>query len=84
MKMNIHIERLVLEGLPVKGEHKEHILAAVQHEMRQLLAEGPAGDFAVSGAIPALRGGSINVPPNPAPAQLGRQIARAVHQGISK
>ena len=44
MNINVHIERLILDGLPVKGSDGSIIQAAVETELSRLLGEqGLAG-----------------------------------------
>jgi hypothetical protein len=85
MNIKLHIERLILDGIPVRGDHKEQIMAAVRTELHSLLATGGvASEFGCGASIPIIRGGSIAAPEVHAPKKLGRQIAAAVHQGIGK
>lgn len=81
MNLNLHIERLVLDGLPVTGAQSPRVLAAVETELTRLfrksaIKQPPAGD---QQRRPVQ---SIQVTPNGSPARLGRQIARAVHASM--
>lgn len=83
MKINLHIERLVLEGLPIAHHHGPLVQAAVETELTRLLvAEGVnAHSNFTSGATPRVAAPSIQVL-NEDPVETGEQIARAVHGGI--
>jgi hypothetical protein len=81
MNINVHIERLILEGLPVKGSEGPAVQAAVEGELARLLAERGLDGLA-GGAVPSLSAGSIELAGGARPAHLGRQIARAIHGGI--
>ena len=85
MKINVHIERLLLEGLPVTRHQGTLVQAAVEAELARLLAEGDLDpQLLATGAVPSLSADTIQLPATVEPARLGRQIARAVHGGISK
>ena len=80
MNINLHIEKLVLEGLPVGAQDGPLVQAAVQQELARLL--GQSG-LALRGSVPALRGETIRMAGGGA-EQLGAQIAQAVHGGMEK
>lgn len=81
MNVNLHIERLVLDGITLSAREQAVLGMVVEAELTRLItAEGlPAGMS--SSSVPSLRGGdiSLNQPDNP--AQLGQQIAQAVYGG---
>jgi hypothetical protein len=82
MKINVSIERLVLEGLPLNQAQGALVQAAVETELARLLAE--QGMSHVSGlAVPSLPANSIDVTRESNPAQLGHQIAQAIHSSLS-
>lgn len=85
MRIDVHIERLVLEGLPVESRDAGAIRAAVEGELATLLAErGLARDLASAGAIPRVSAPRIHLASPTDPATLGRRIARSVHGGIGR
>jgi hypothetical protein len=85
MNINLHIERLVLDGLPVEHHHGPLVKAAVEAELSRLLsAAGLANSLASGGAVPAVAAPQIQLPSNNNPIQLGEQIGRAVYGGIGK
>ena len=82
--IKVHIERLVLEGLPVERRQGPLVQAAVQAELSRLLAQGGLGpELAAGGAVPSVPAESIRLGGG-SPAQMGRQIARSVYGGMSK
>lgn len=82
MKINLHIERLVLEGLPLERAHGPQVQDAVQRELRWLLgANGVAPEL--RGAMPYARGTELSYSQESTPRQLGTQIAQSVHGGLS-
>jgi hypothetical protein len=83
MNINIHIERLVLDGLTVAPGQHLLVQAAVETELARLLtAEGLSAEFLAGGAMPSVRAGGIHLMKDSNPKQLGQQIARAVYKGI--
>jgi hypothetical protein len=81
MKIRVHIERLVLEGLPI--DSTRGMRGALQKELTRLLAEhGLSHEFRRGGAVPHVRGGTIGVGNDLHPASLGTQVAGAVYCAI--
>jgi hypothetical protein len=84
MSIKLHIERLVLDGLPVTRSQGPLVKAAVETELARLMAEGGlAQELASGGAVPSVRADGINSVGG-SPARIGRQIAKAVYGGIGK
>jgi hypothetical protein len=85
MKLQVHIERLVLEGLPVTSSHGPLIQQAVEKELARLLeTRGLSDELRSGGAVPQVAAGSLQFGTDQRPAGLGQGIARAVHQGIGQ
>jgi hypothetical protein len=85
LNINLHIERLVLDGLPVARLDGPLVQAAVEAELSRLLtAQGLSPSLLQGGAMPALRGDSLQLVSESSPSQLGTQIAQAVYGGLSK
>jgi hypothetical protein len=80
VKVNLHIDRLVLEGIDLHHAQRPLLQAAVEAELGRLLAEGGAGNLATGGAVPSVRAEGFEI----GPARLGTQIARSVYGGIGK
>lgn len=84
MKLEIHIERLVLEGLPVNSAGGHHVQRAVQAELARLLGEaGLAPELQAGGSLPHLKSADIGMTRGDKPAELGQRIAQAVHGAIA-
>ena len=84
MNIHLHIERLVLDGLPITSHQGVHVQRAVETELARLLTEGGVGsELAAGGALPSLRAGNIRLTNGATPAQLGRQIGQAVYGGFN-
>lgn len=85
MNINVHIERLILDGLPVARSQGPLIRAAVEAELARLLAaDGLAAGLLAGGALPSVPASAIQLTSNTNPTQLGQQIAQAVHGGLER
>jgi hypothetical protein len=83
MDVNLHIERLVLDGLPVTTHQGPSLEAALKAELVRLLSARDFSGTLWSGeSVPALIAPSIQLTPGSNPIQFGRQIARSVYQGL--
>lgn len=81
--INLHIERLVLEGLPLGVRDGPLVRAAVEAELARLLAEDvPSGALATSRSAPLVRAGTIARPAGDGTG-LGTQIGAAVFAGLA-
>jgi hypothetical protein len=82
VNVNLHIERLVIDGAALAPGGKRQLQVAVEAELTRLIArDGIAPEYRAGGATPALPAATIGVP-SKNPAQFGVQIARAVHGGL--
>ncbi len=85
MNISVHIERLILDGLPIAQRDRALLCAAIEEELSRLLADGSlAVDLSTSGILPRLTGGALELSGNEEPQQLGKRIARAVYGGIGQ
>jgi hypothetical protein len=82
MNIVIHIERLMLDGIPVERAHHGALRNALTGELSRLLAGGVHPGLLSGGALAAVPGGSIELSRGASAARLGGQLARAVHGGI--
>jgi hypothetical protein len=85
MKINLHIERLILDGLPVERRQGAAIQTAVESELaRLLLAGGLNSELLSGGALPSLRASAIQLTNETGAPHLGAQIAESVYGGIGE
>ena len=85
MNINLHIERLVLDGLPIDHHQGPLIRAAVEVELGRLLtANGLANSLMAGGAVPSVPAPGIQMSEASNPARLGQQIGHAIYGGIGK
>jgi hypothetical protein len=83
VNIELHIERIVLDGLQVASSERAHLQAAVQAELTRLLAAGGLRSELLSGgAMRSLGAGEVQVTNNMSALQLGNRIAQAVHGGV--
>ena len=81
MSINVHIERLVLDGLPLTSRQGATVQAAFEVELHRLLeTRGIVG--LAGGSVPRLDVPSIEFAPGGQPRQWGRQIARALYGAL--
>ena len=70
MNIELHIERLVLDGLPLGALDAVRVRAAVEAELSRLLTEGGIGSaWLAGGAVPSLHVGDVSLQAGAAPAQ---------------
>ena len=82
MNIDLHIERLVLNGLSATGDDGAAIQAALEIELTRLLAaDGLRGVSAC--VLRNLSGGQIQLTVESKPVHTGNQIAQAVYSGLN-
>lgn len=84
MNVNLHIERLILDGLPIESRHGSTLQASIETELGRLLAQGDLTSNWKGGAVPTLRADAIQLASPSTPVQLGRQIAGSIYGSIGK
>jgi len=83
MNINVSIERLVLDGLPVSSIQGHAIAAAMEAELTRLLTiEGLAASASRSESH--LATGQIHVVPDGGPRSVGQQIGDAVYHVLNQ
>lgn len=80
--IEVHIEELLLHGLPLTRGQGSTVQAAVESELARLLTEQGLNPSA-AGATPHTIAGSIQLTRNNQPAFLGHQIAQAIYGGLT-
>jgi hypothetical protein len=85
MNINLHIERLVVDGLAMPHQHRPIFQAAVEAELGRLLGEnGLMPGMMTGGSWPSLAANAIQLASGSNPNQLGQQVAQAVFRGIGR
>ena len=85
MNINLHIERLILDGLPLGAGQGPLVQAVVESELARLLTQGGiAPSLQSGGAVPSVRADAMQLTAQSTPAQMGQQIAYSVYTGMGK
>jgi hypothetical protein len=79
--VRLHIERLVVDEALVAGGQGGTLQAAIETELARLLAAGGLAPLADTN-LASLTASKIHVAQQTRPAQLGSQIAQAIHTTI--
>lgn len=83
MNIELHIEHLVLDGLPLTPTDGAAIQQAIQTELTRLLTEnGLASALEQGGVLTGVRTPDMRLPANSAPDAMGRGIGAAIHEGL--
>ena len=84
MRMEVHIEELVLEGFEARDRHR--MRDAVERELRRLLADGRGSVWqrlTRNIEVPEL-GARFTLPAAATPEGKGGLVARAVHEAVGR
>ena len=80
--INLHIDELVLRGLP--GVQRDRIAAAVEVELQRLLDEsGLPSSLEEGGRLPTVQVDNLRLPAGAKPAAIGTQVAGAIYSSLS-
>lgn len=83
MRINLHIDRLVLDGVNLKPGQQHLVQAGLEAELSRLLTDQElASGFVRNLAVPRVTTGGIQLAGDNNPSQLGQQIAQSVYGGI--
>ncbi|WP_437674835.1 hypothetical protein [Sorangium sp. So ce131] len=83
MRLNVHIEQLVVEGLDMEGQEPHRLRAALQQELARLLASGglEAG-IPEARSLSSVTGPELRLGRDDGARRWGRQIAAAVYASL--
>jgi len=82
MNINLHIERLILDGVNIAPDQRHLLQASVTTELTRLISNGGlAPNFIEGMALPRVTVKAIQLTGNNV-AHIGRQIAKSVYGGI--
>ncbi|MGD8405174.1 MAG: hypothetical protein PVJ21_16040 [Anaerolineales bacterium] len=83
MNIDLHIERLILDGIDVPHHERPALQAGVTAELTRLLIEGGLqSGLAAGGAMAFAHGNEFQMASDENPTQIGKQIAQSVYSGI--
>jgi hypothetical protein len=84
MTIRVQIDKLVLDGLPVRRHEGPVVQRAMEKELARLFAEGGLSpELEAGGAYPDLPPGTMNVSGS-SPREIGKGIAQAVYGVIGR
>jgi hypothetical protein len=82
--VQIHIERLILDGISIPHAQRPVLQAAVAAELTRLVTEqGWSNHLQTNLAVPHLNAGAMTFSPDTPPSQMGQHIARSVYGGLT-
>ncbi len=85
MNINLHIERLILDGLPFESRQRAALQAEIELELARLLTEnGIAANWQSGGGVSSVRADAIQLTAESSSAEISRQIAGSIYRGIGK
>ncbi len=85
MNIQLHIERLVLDGVDIVPGQRHLLQASVEAELSRLLGRGGIAPQLTQGvAVPHVDADSIRTSNVASPTGLGHQIAASIYSGIGK
>lgn len=85
MNINLHIERLELDGICLESHHRAELKIAIESELSRLLvSNGSSSGIQSSNRFDVVSNGLISIQNTSEPASLGQQIGKAVYRGIAK
>ena len=84
MNINLRIDRLVLDGVPLAANQRPALQAAVAAELTRLLEKDGLQDGLSGGAFYRVPAAGIELPHDASPTQMGEDIAGAVYEAIGR
>lgn len=82
--VSLHIERLVIAGVPLAGGEAVQLQRSMEREFVRLLRRDGVGGAPRGTAVPELAAPPIQLSTPFSPAEVGRQIARSVHESLTR
>jgi len=79
--VQLHIERIVLDGVPLSRAEAAQLRGALEAELARLLAHGPRVAWTDT-ALHSLRAPALAFGAPVRPLELGRAIAHSVHASL--
>ena len=83
--LRVHIDRLVLDRLPLRRAEQGRVHDAAVAELELLWGAGVLRpEFCCGASMPLLRLGDIDIRDGASPEHIGRRIAHALYRGFSR
>ena len=85
MNINMHIERLIIDGVDIRPNQKKELLLVLEATLKQqLLNHGVNSKMISNHNRNSVTGDAITFGTNPDTVNLGQLIGKAVYRGIGK
>jgi hypothetical protein len=85
MKINLHIDRVVLDGVWYSPDERLSLKVAIEAELSNRLANGGLSDaLQSSGALSNVRTTGVQLTNDGNSERMGEQVALAVYEGIGR
>jgi hypothetical protein len=83
MSINLHIERLILDDLPLTLSQGALVRAALERELARMLTESGLPERSrAGGAVPYAPAQRFDLAPGERPDRIGLHIARSIYRGL--
>jgi hypothetical protein len=82
MKIKLHIERLLIDGLPVAPSGAVELRGAIETELARLMTSGELDSGLAGGRLAYLNGPRMEIRQDAAPAEIGAGIAAATYGSL--
>lgn len=83
MRIDLHIDRLVLDGTGIEPGHAAMLRETLEAELSRLLTGAPAASWPQSGYLRSLAASPIRLGPPGDVTGLARGVARSVHGALT-
>jgi hypothetical protein len=83
MSIHVHIDRVVLEGVPLSGEQVNLFQNELQEALKTLLSASDRQQLRARGSVARLDAPVVDIAGKITPARLGSQVGAAVAAGIA-
>ena len=85
MKINVHIDRLVVNGMDLPHSQRPLMQVAFERELARLIGrDGLSNEISSDIALPLLHAPAIQIGSRNNPDAFGQQVAQAVYRGIGQ
>jgi hypothetical protein len=85
MRVHLHIDRLVLDGIPLSSAETAHLVRALERGLTEAVAQGTLDLAALQdrgGALAAIAGAPLTLGHGAKGADVGAELARSIHAGL--
>lgn len=85
MNINLHIERLIVDDLPLGEGSERQLRAGLEQELSRLFtAEGLPDSLRGGGARPRMAGAPLSLSPGTTALGLGQGVAQSIYRSLGQ